>query len=410
MIPPKNHFNEKERLNSLHSYSILDSLPEKDYDNLTKIASEICGTPISLVSLIDDKRQWFKSHHGIDASQTPKEYAFCGHAINQEDDIFIIQDARTDERFHNNPLVTGETKVIFYAGVPLLSDEGLPLGTLCVIDNKPKLLSQTQIQALKALGGQVMNLLNLRKTNDLLKRSIEKLHEKNNDLEQFAYIAAHDLKSPLNNILSTSELLIDYYGGTMDVDGNKMLNYINSASKNLSGLIDGLMEYSKCDALMQQKSNVNLKELCKDINGLFSFDNSLSFVLKSELNNIIINRTAINQILINLVSNAIKYNDKKLVEIELDVNEDTDNYEFHLKDNGPGIAKEDQSKIFQIFKTLDKIDKFGNTGNGIGLATVKKIIEKNGGSIRVESDSSFGCTFIFSFAKMGIPSVEHAVL
>jgi len=205
MIRPKDHLREGERLASLKSYSVLDSLPEEDYDNLTNIAAEICGTPISLVSLLDKNRQWFKSRFGLGVSETPKEYAFCAHAINEGDDVFVVQDSRLDERFHDNPLVIGDPRVIFYAGVPLISEEGFPLGTLCVIDNKPRLLSQTQVQFLKALSKQVMNLLKLGKTNVLLKKSIDLLDEKNRELEQFAYIAPMTL-NPLNDISSTSEL------------------------------------------------------------------------------------------------------------------------------------------------------------------------------------------------------------
>lgn len=159
MITPKKHNNEEERLRDLESYSIIDSLPESDYDNLTRIASQICNTPISLVSLLDDKRQWFKSHHGLEISQTPKDYAFCAHAINDSNNIFIVEDARKDERFHDNPLVTGDPNIVFYAGVPLISENGYPLGTLCVIDNKPKTLTKDQILSLDALSKQAMNLL-----------------------------------------------------------------------------------------------------------------------------------------------------------------------------------------------------------------------------------------------------------
>ena len=141
MIPPSIPDNEKERLRELASYSIMDTLSEEEYDNLTAIASTICNTSISLVSLIDDTRQWFKSHHGLDATETPKEYAFCGHAINDPQNVLIVNDSREDERFFDNPLVEGDPYVIFYAGVPLVSQAGLPLGTLCVIDNEPKTLS-----------------------------------------------------------------------------------------------------------------------------------------------------------------------------------------------------------------------------------------------------------------------------
>ncbi len=400
MMTPKDHIDEEKRLASLDSYSILDTLPEADYDNLTAIAAEICGTPISLVSLLDNDRQWFKSRHGLDVSETPKEYAFCAHAINEDDDIFIVQDSRLDNRFSDNPLVTGDPRVIFYAGVPLLSDEGLPLGTLCVIDHKPKLLSQSQVRSLKALSNQVMKLLQLRKANVRLNESIEALNEKNEELEQFAYIAAHDLKSPLNNISGSTQILSDCYGATMNDDCKSMISIIQNSSEKLKELIDGLLEYSRsATVLMEKKSNVDLQKLCKEVHGLFSFENSLSVDLNSKLKHITLNRTAINQILINLISNAIKYSDKDHVKIELSVSEDSDSYLFHVKDNGPGILYENQDKIFQLFKTLRSSDKYGREGNGIGLATVKKIVMKMGGDIRVESSPPNGSTFIFSIKK-----------
>ncbi len=377
MIPPKDHSKEKERLAALDSYSILDTLPEEDYDNLTAIAAEICGTPISLVSLLDNERQWFKSHHGLGATETPKEFAFCAHAINQ-DDIFIVQDARTDERFHDNPLVIGEPKVIFYAGVPLATEEGLPLGTLCVIDHKPKLLSQGQMDSLKVLSQQVMNLLHLRKSNIMLKKSVEDLKEKNEELERFAYIAAHDLKSPLNTINTTAELFTECYASKFDEDGKKMLGFIHTATNKLTGLIDGLLNYSKSESVLKEGgSKIDLQELRNDITGLFSYDNSLVLELNSKLKSINTNKAAIHQILINLVSNAIKYNDKDEVEMQIEICENEDFYEFSVRDNGPGIALEEQDKIFQIFKVL--APKVWRTRKWYWACYSEKNDRKNGG-------------------------------
>jgi len=405
MIAPKDHSNEKERLEALDSYSILDTLPEEDYDNLTAIAAEICGTSISLVSLLDNERQWFKSHHGLGASETPKEFAFCAHAINDDDDIFIVQDSRIDERFHDNPLVIGEPRVIFYAGVPLTTEEGLPLGTLCVIDHKPKLLSQGQLNSLKALSVQVMNLLQLRKSKMLLEKSVEDLKEKNEELERFAFIAAHDLKSPLNTINSTAELFTECYASKFDEDGKTMLGFIQQASHKLTGLIDGLLNYSKSESVLKEGgSKIDLQLLRNDISGLFSYDNSLVLKLNSKLKSIDTNKAAIHQILINLVSNAIKYNDKDEVEIQIEICENKDYYEFSVQDNGPGIAKENKEKIFQIFKVFTPTDKFGQPGNGIGLATVKKIIGKMGGTINLESAKGKGCQFNFNIKKIECPT------
>lgn len=384
----------------MESYSILDSLPESDYDNITKIAAEICGTPISLISLIDDKRQWFKSHYGLNATETPKEYAFCAHAINTPKDVFIVQDARKDERFHDNPLVTDDPHVIFYAGVPLVSEAGLPLGTLCVIDHKPNLLSQSQIGSLSALSNQVINLLELRKSKLLLEQTILQLEEKNMELERFAQVAAHDLKSPLINISSLAQLILRQYKVNLGDDGLEMLGLIISSSDSLMGLIDGLLHYSKTESILrEEKSSIELESLKRDIVGLFNYDHNLDLVLKSDLTHIILNKTAIHQILINLVTNAIKYNDKAEVEIELGVSESDTHYIFHVADNGPGIDPNHQEKIFRIFEKLAAADKFGRPGNGIGLATVKKIVEKSGGAISVESELGKGSKFIFSLEK-----------
>lgn len=165
MITPNTPKNEDQRLNALKEYQIMDTLPEELYDDITKIASQIADTPIALISLVDDKRQWFKSHHGLDATETPKEFAFCAHAINNPDEIFEIPDAHKDKRFHDNPLTIGDPHVRFYAGAPLTDDNGFPLGTLCVIDHKAKKLNTNQRETLLALSRQVMALLKLRKQN-----------------------------------------------------------------------------------------------------------------------------------------------------------------------------------------------------------------------------------------------------
>ncbi len=153
---------ETMRLAALKSYEVLDTPPEVIFDELARMAASLCGTPIALVSLIDGTRQWFKAHHGIDATETPRELAFCAHAIKGLDPL-IVPDARCDARFASNPLVTGEPRIRFYAGAPLITHEGKALGTLCVIDREPRELTPDKIETLTILSRHVVAQLELRR-------------------------------------------------------------------------------------------------------------------------------------------------------------------------------------------------------------------------------------------------------
>lgn len=164
MNKPEIPKNESERLKELSSYNIIGEMEHSDYDFLTQMASQICEVKISLISLITDEKQWFLSHNGLEIRETPREFSFCAHAINNPEELFIIEDSREDNRFYDNPLVTGDPNVIFYAGVPLVNKNGFVLGTLCVIDSSPKKLTEQQITSLKMLSNQIIKLLELRRS------------------------------------------------------------------------------------------------------------------------------------------------------------------------------------------------------------------------------------------------------
>jgi PAS domain S-box-containing protein len=215
--------NEKERLTELESYKIIGELESSDYDFLTQMAAEICGTKISLISLITNDKQWFLSHHGLNARETPKKFAFCGHAINEPNELFVIEDSTKDKRFYDNPLVTGDPKVIFYAGMPLVNDNGYPIGTLCVIDDMPKTLSQKQISSLKLLTKQVMKLLELRKKTieiNTQNTRLKKITELFKESQRINHVGAWELDLQTNQTTWTEEVYA-IYEVPLDFDHNK---------------------------------------------------------------------------------------------------------------------------------------------------------------------------------------------
>jgi PAS domain S-box-containing protein len=209
MKSAKLHEKEKERLEDLKSLNLLDTLPEKDYDNIVELAATICKVPIALISLVDKDRQWFKSKIGLEASQTSREVAFCSHAILQEHP-FIIEDALSDERFFDNPLVTEGIQIRFYAGVPLISPKGYPLGTLCVIDTESQKLNEAQVRALQLLCAQLTRLLELRQNIANFQDVKERLLFKNKAIDS--------LKEGIVYQKSTGEI-IDFNPAALDILG-----------------------------------------------------------------------------------------------------------------------------------------------------------------------------------------------
>ena len=164
---------ESDRLKALAEYHILDSAPEEAFTDLATLASQVCGVPMALVTLIDKERQWFKANIGLDGTETPRDAAFCAHAILDPENLTIVPDAKLDARFADNPSVLGAPNIRFYVGAPLLTPTGLPLGTLCVADRVPRQLTPTQLYSLRILGRQVSYLLELRRVSRLLARALD---------------------------------------------------------------------------------------------------------------------------------------------------------------------------------------------------------------------------------------------
>ncbi|MDO7136701.1 sensor histidine kinase [Algibacter lectus] len=397
MIAPDFPKNERERLAQLNKYKLLDTLPESDFDNITSLVATICEVPISLITLLDSDRNFLKSHHGIDIQESPRNISFCGHAILQ-DDIFIVEDAREDIRFKDNPLVAG-VNAIFYAGVPLITKEGLALGTLCIYDHVPRKLTETQKKALITIAKQVLNLFDLRLNNRLLAESKQELTDRNNELGKFASHVSHDLKSPLANIMSLTTFLKEDEANVISSESIEYISFIEESAESLKNYIDGiLIHYKASELLNADKEYVQLNSVFEDIQRIHSLSHD-QFKVGTYTDNIFIIKAAVTQILINLVDNAFKYNNKHKPEVILNFSENKTDYIFTVTDNGNGIEKEQQDQVFKLFNNNNQVDVKGNKGTGIGLFTVKNLVKKLGGTIKLESEIDKGSTFTFNVAK-----------
>lgn len=400
MIAAAKPINEIARIAALHEYDILDTMPEKEYDDITKIAADICGMPMSLITLIGDERQWFKSKIGLDGDETSRDVAFCAHAILKPEELFIVNDSSKDERFSDNPFVTGIPHVGFYAGVPLMAENGSAVGTLCVLDNKPNDLTNEQKETLRALARQVVANFEVRRMNHLLQTQKQEIEQLNADLSRFAHVAAHDIKSPCSSIAMCATYMKEHYADKLDTDGKMFLEMMETTALSAIKMVNGILQHTQqVNTGEIQKESFTFDSLITELKALITLPTEFTFEYKGAISVLYTSRSVLLQILSNLCNNAVKYNDKENGSIEVHVSESEMHYSFTVKDNGPGISKENQEKIFELFSTLGVPDRFNNLGTGIGLSTVKRLVEKMGGEISITSEMGSGCSFCFTIGK-----------
>ena len=393
-------FNEKQRRAALAQYAIFQSGPDKDYDQLTFLAAQICDVPVAKISVIGKEEIWNKSVYGSEFNNIPRLNSFCEESINSDEEIFILNKPQNPEIFVRAEGIY-DRDYQFFAGVPLVNAQGYAIAILSVFDTKPRELKPNQIKSLKALANQSMKLFEARKQTNKLHHVQRSLKQKYRELEKFASLVSHDIKSPLANIISLTELLKAENENKFGKETKEYLNFLVDSSYSLRNYVDGILSFYRSDHILEKDyEDVDLGELLKGVVDLYAVSDDIIILYPTEGNLHNVNKAALTQVFMNLMSNSLKYNKKDLRKVDIRFREGDRFYHFEVEDNGEGIPPEKIEKAFELFTTLDVNDRYGNPGTGIGLATVKKHIENMQGYIEVDSTPGKGSNFKFRIRRL----------
>lgn len=382
--------DEAERLKALRSYNILDTSPERDFDEIVELASHICGTAISIITLIDEAREWYKAKIGLEGFGNPREETFCAHAI-LNDDIMLVPDASRDVRFHDNPNVTGEMGVKFYAGMPLITPDGFKLGTLCVVDTKPRDLTPDQVFALQVLAKQVVKRMELRK-------KITELERLNDTHRKLLSVISHDLRSPLTSLYGLLELSDKY-----DLTPTEFKSALPSMRQSFvaaNNLLTNLLEWATSQfehSGIQQKVLVLHDVVEYVIQGnaqLFEFKGN---TVKNKVDvtcRVFADENMLRTVLRNLIVNANKFTPNGTITIS--AHEIDHKIEVCVADTGSGMNEQQIGKLFNWEKRSSTSGTAGERGSGFGLLVSDQFVKQQGGTIWVTSKVAEGSQFWFT--------------
>ena len=413
--------NEAQRMAALLSCRVLDTEPDSAFDNLTQLAARLLAVPICIVSLVDSKRQWFKSCVGLRATETPRDAAFCAHAIHSSEPL-IIEDTAIDSRTYDNPLVTGEPFIRFYAGIPLALASGELLGTLCIIDVKPRQLNVYQLATLRTLAGQASQVLRLYQQTAIAKfNAIEAVESQHNAelashaKSEFLANMSHEIRTPLTAILGFADVLRETDGQSLSTEQRlQTLDTIRDAGHHLLSVINDILDLSKIEAAKMTIEHVPtpLTSLLREVERVFrprASCKGVRFVtaLASPVpESILSDPTRLRQILVNIVGNAIKFTEQGSISItaQMAVDGEAGRLVIDVADTGEGMTPGQSERLFQAFTQADNSVTRKHGGTGLGLTICRRLARLMGGDLTLaQSAPGKGSTF-----RLDLPLIAAA--
>lgn len=396
--------NDSMRLAALQRTNLLDSPAEEAFDRLTRLASKILHVPVSLVSLVDNERQYFKSVVGPDdpwaaLRETPLSHSFCQHVVASSKPL-IVSDARLHPLVHQN-LAIRDLGLVAYAGMPLTTPDGQTLGSFCAIDTQPREWTEEEIEILQELATSAMTEVELRLTAQQLQESYQKLQAVEALRDDLTHMIVHDLRTPLTSLLSGVQM-IELVGELTD-DQQEILGISVDGGKILLGMINDLLDVSKMESgtLSLEYTQVAATRLLhnaqRQVQALATAQGlTLTSEVAPETPLFQADEDKLVRTLVNLLSNAIKFTPEGGgIHISVRLAKDQQGIVFSVSDTGEGIPKDELEHVFEKFGQVESRKSGRKMSTGLGLTFCKMVVEAHGGCIWVESEIDKGSTFLF---------------
>lgn len=391
-------YRDQERSKEVEKYDILDTLPEKEFDSLVELAAIITESPMSQMNLLHKNRQWTKAAFGLESgTEKPRSETICTYTIEQ-DNNFEISDLTKNEHFKDAPYVEDDPHLRFYSGYPLKTKRGFNIGAICVLDTKPRQLTDIQRNALKTIAEEIIARLEIRRTQ-------QKLEKLNREKDHFLRAVNHDIKSPLNGIISSTHYLQNLWEGDreeldkilsmIEISGRKLVNYTSELVTN--AIEDGESQLNIDEVQVKELINDLIHiytplATAKGVNLITETNSEETFFLDDEKFKLIVS---------NLISNALKFSSRDdTIKIKIEISGENDRIiHCYISDTGIGIPEEFIPNLFIKKKEHQRKGTQGEISTGLGLPLVKQYVDLHNGKIKVQTTEGEGTTFYVSIPE-----------